>query len=648
MSPTFAMQVAAEPRPQAMPSPLVPRKGIVRPRAVSPGSGEVLPLEDIIASLRERHRDGLIQIIGGPGRGKTTALEHLAAVLPDTSSLEFCGYGAGSKSLELPPPRLIIGTRTTGESPLDRPRIVASCLLAPWGADEWMEYLWAVHKPQCASVMNRLRDDPHTGRLEGIPELWRPVLDIMAGDELVPSAEAALMKLLDESLSDSKLRTKLTSTCFQMVCIPLSVPEMLEPFRADADPWLLRLCRHELSRLILAGFGIVGALDSGPKALEPLLSLPWPPGLVDRAARLATLDIQDHLREILATGDPDLHAMAASLLFARDRRWMPPLGRQLKLSHGHFRGARWESCDLRRLLCTGADLRSANLCDSNLDASLLLTGRFSSACLRRARLCYCFANRADFSYADLTSCIAEQTDFVMANLTGAILSGAKLRKCTFDEANLTDAQLSGADLMHACFRKASMTGANLSEAQCYGANFESVNLEGAVLAGACFIHCRFTNCAMEGVDLSRLNFSQSHFEGALLSGSRAHFANFHGANFQAAGLADVDWENADLSDADLRHCSFHLGSSRSGLVGSPIACEGSRTGFYTDDYNEQGFKSPEEIRKANLRGCDLRGAKIDGVDFYLVDLRNARYTPEQERQFRQCGAILECPCDDRD
>jgi hypothetical protein len=52
-------------------------------------------------------------------------------------------------------------------------------------------------------------------------------------------------------------------------------------------------------------------------------------------------------------------------------------------------------------------------------------------------------------------------------------------------------------------------------------------------------------------------------------------------------------------------------------VGSPIACEGSRTGFYTDDFEEQTFKSPEEIRKANLCNADLRGAKLDGVDFYL-------------------------------
>jgi hypothetical protein len=82
-------------------------------------------------------------------------------------------------------------------------------------------------------------------------------------------------------------------------------------------------------------------------------------------------------------------------------------------------------------------------------------------------------------------------------------------------------------------------------------------------------------------------------------------------------------------------------STRSGLVDSPIACEGSRTGFYTDDFDEQQFKAPEDIRKANLRGADLRGARITGTDFYLVDLRNARYTPMQAEHFRSCGAILE-------
>src|SRR5207248_8111356 len=117
-------------------------------------------------------------------------------------------------------------------------------------------------------------------------------------------------------------------------------------------------------------------------------------------------------------------------------------------------------------------------------------------------------------------------------------------------------------------------------------------------------------------------------------------ARFRRADLRKTGLAGVEWEGADLRRADLRGCSFHLGSTRSGLVGSTVPCEGSRTGFYTDDYADQDFKSPEEIRKANLCGADLRGANIEGVDFYLVDLRGAKFTESQREHLERCGAIL--------
>jgi fluoroquinolone resistance protein len=118
-------------------------------------------------------------------------------------------------------------------------------------------------------------------------------------------------------------------------------------------------------------------------------------------------------------------------------------------------------------------------------------------------------------------------------------------------------------------------------------------------------------------------------------------ADFRNADLSNTGLADIEWEGANLRYANLSGASFHLGSTRSGLVGSPLACEGSRTGFYTDDFDEQSFKAPEEIRKANLCGADLRGAKVDGIDFYLVDLRGAKYDRTQAEHFRRCGAILE-------
>src|SRR5262245_21125956 len=143
------------------------------------------------------------------------------------------------------------------------------------------------------------------------------------------------------------------------------------------------------------------------------------------------------------------------------------------------------------------------------------------------------------------------------------------------------------------------------------------------------------------MELEAPDFHSAKLRGSLLTGSTMPRANFLGANLRETGLANVSWPEANLRDADLRGASFHLGTTRSGLVGSSIPCEGSRTGFYTDEFNEQDFKSPEEIRKADLRATDLRGARIDGVDFYLVDLRDALYDLDQAEHLRRCGAILE-------
>jgi uncharacterized protein YjbI with pentapeptide repeats len=145
----------------------------------------------------------------------------------------------------------------------------------------------------------------------------------------------------------------------------------------------------------------------------------------------------------------------------------------------------------------------------------------------------------------------------------------------------------------------------------------------------------FEGAAAEGV-----SFHHANLDDALLSGSWFRLADFRGALLTNTGLGQIDWEGADLRGADFTGASFHYGSSRSGLVNSYIAGEGSKTGFYTDEYLEQDFKAPEEIRKANLCGSDLRGAKVEGADWYLVDLRGALYTPDQAAHFARCGAIL--------
>jgi hypothetical protein len=67
------------------------------------------------------------------------------------------------------------------------------------------------------------------------------------------------------------------------------------------------------------------------------------------------------------------------------------------------------------------------------------------------------------------------------------------------------------------------------------------------------------------------------------------------------GLAIVGGIGAD---------AFHFGSGRSGLVGSTIAGEGSRTGFYTDEYDQQTYRPPENYlmhRKHSILEVVRRG-----------------------------------------
>jgi hypothetical protein len=50
--------------------------------------------------------------------------------------------------------------------------------------------------------------------------------------------------------------------------------------------------------------------------------------------------------------------------------------------------------------------------------------------------------------------------------------------------------------------------------------------------------------------------------------------------------------------------------------------------------------APISDRSNETRAQD---ANTVGVDFYLVDLRDATYNPDQEEWFRRCGAILVDP-----
>ena len=478
--------------------------------------------------------------------------------------------------------------------------------------------------------MGRLKAAGDSSFIQGIPELWAVSLDRMACDESIDSVRTALTSVLEEWFAEHPdLRPLVEDFCLIAIgqnsnCV-LNIPltkltgEVPQKERQVAE--LLRLVRHRPVGLLLAARRIASIIKSGRPTKG--LSHHLPHDLIKEAARLIagnTLALE-HLHTWINRADRTaVHPLAASLLHMITPGWRPGSDCQPRLTGAYLSGAGWSGINLAAVDLESVDLNGANLNSANLERSRTSHGRFRRADLQRAVLDSWVAIGADFSDANLRFAHATGANFQQASLVRAHLLNVDLCKADLRKANIEDADFTNANLEKAILRRLKLGLARFEGARFGGADLGDCNLEDMVLAAP--------------------DFHDANLHRALLTGSRMQQANFSGTDLSHAGLADIDWPDADMRNSDLRGASFHLGSSRSGLVGSPIPCEGSRTGFYTDDYDDQDIKSPEEIRKANLRGADLRGAEIEGVDFYLVDLRDAKYTQQQAIHFRRCRAIL--------
>jgi uncharacterized protein YjbI with pentapeptide repeats len=616
---------------------VLPQRAPVRPRVFGPGSEVASPLEDEIRALLAAGGRGVVYLTGPMGSGKSAALRHLAAVLPAGAPVHFL---AESTALAGSPALLDGLVVCAASSPGDEPRAV-SYRLAPWGEDDLIEYLLAVHRGRSASVMARVRKADHA-RLRGVPELWQIVLDQLANDPSIPDVRGALGRYLQDQLPDTDLVERARSGCLNALTNrDAGRPSPAESLvAAGFAPDVVRILRHAQVQLLLAADRVVADLRT--QADCDCLALRLPRALVQAVAADIAGDDRalQHLRGLLA-GPSWSHAMAASLLHAAKPGWIPELGPASVLTGAYLEHAAWSGVELPRADLREADLSHADLRWANLDGADV-----SRASLRQTRLANASLNglrafAADLSGADLASARGAGTFWDGATLEAANLEDADLKGASFRGADCTAAMLAGANLAEAVFAEVELKGADFSGADLRGACLSKLRLRDTVFAGACFARADLSGSDLEGMELAGVDCRRANLEGALLTGAVLSDADLRGACLREAGLGEVNLERACLRGADLRGVSFHMGSTRSGLLFTPIASEGTRTGFYTDDADEQYFKAPEEIRKANLCGADLRGARVKGVDFYLVDLRGALYGPRQEQHFRRCRAILE-------
>jgi uncharacterized protein YjbI with pentapeptide repeats len=624
---------------------ITPQKATVRPRVVLPHSGETVLLESAIEDLLAQSNYARIQVLGGAGAGKTTALRHLAAVLPPEANVTLI-----DDATEAPGPFLVVGGRVifAGRKRLRDPAVTVLSL-APWTDDDLIEYLLAVSPDRCTSVMRRVALSPEKPLLAGNPTLWRMVLDELVADEMVVSIRQAIEWRLSRLFAAAKEREIAGAWCLAILTRdnPAAILLLQQLAKCDADFDRIRPLRHTFVQQILAAEHICNRLTATESC--DALAMKLPEALVEEIARRVTND--DNLRQrlllVLEREHRRFHPQAASILHAAGTKWRPADDRAHYLRGGHFRGAVWpgvrfaKSAVLRpRSDLSDADLTDANLQDANLDETHLAGAILVRANLRGASLKMAAAGSIDLSDADLTNAVMDWANLKKACLERTVLNGASLIAINLEGGNLRGADFRNANLTSSVLADCQIEDANFSDANMHHVNVAGLRLRLATFSAVWLPEANLMGCDLEGVEWPEANLFRATLKDAFLTGSSMPRADLREANLRGAGLADIQWEGADLSGADLRGCTFHMGSTRSGLVGSPYPGHGSKTGFYTDDYFDQGYKAPEEIRKANLCGADLRGAKIDKVDFYLVDLRRALYDASATEHLQRCGAIL--------
>ncbi len=623
----------------------------VRPRVIDHGSGSLEPvrIEDALERRLEQHVYSELYLQGPPGAGKRTALEYARLYFEDRHTLGFGEIAPGEEGKETVV-RMRVGAATAKHPPFQRLELV------PWKRDEWIEYLLARHPEACCGVMARLEAPEVELELKGRPLLWMAILDELARDPELPSAFAALQRAVCRRFSSSDAYAAAAGRLWRALApapdalVAAELRELAER-EAEAVPFLNQSSVH----LLLGAEHVAEALARGasiefPRCFaDPFLRAVRPLLRARPRARATLARLVGQPEETLdAAAGASAHASAASLLHLYEPTAVSAVLRELvehsaslpRLSGAHLEGFTAPGALLREAQLDEAHLAHAQLDGADLSRARLDRADLRGSSLRGAKLVGASARAADLSGADLRSaCLDDaflnqaqlaETRLEAAHLCKAVLDGAQLQRALLDRADLSGASLRGANLAEASFIDANFTGAILD-----GLDLRGLRLATRKLANASLVGCNLEQMQLDGPDLSIADLRD-----ALLTASRFTAADLRGAQLSGAGLARIEWPGANLREADLTNASFHLGSSRSGLVMAAPASWGTRTGFYTEELRDEHFKRPEELRKADLRGADLRGARIFDTDFYLVDLRGALYTDDQARHLRGCGAIL--------
>ncbi len=425
---------------------IVPAVAAVRPRIVSPATGDALLLEDFVFSSAAKFSRGSIHIAGPVGSGKTTALRHLAAtVLPHFPILLLDNPDLVEVSLQSTHRLVVYTHRSPIPSELNR-------RMARWGDDDLIEYLLARHPDHASSVFRRLRDAVDRSLLQGLPEISRIVIDRMARVETILSVADTLRLVVNDAGEELGDRTLASKYCAEILNMEASFSQVSEATRDHCftrtsipkESYLGRLLRFSSIRKITTADLIVGELKRQRLAFKMARHLTRE--VIDQvASQVSSMpQVIDYLEE-LTRNRMTIAPVAASILHATGAPWCPSHPR-LNLSGAFLSGARWQGASL-----ASADLRRADL---------------SSADLSHADLACSRADYANLQSASLAESSISGCRFVATNLSNANFCGASGSNTVFSRSDLSDADFRDSELPKALFRAARLRNANFAARTC--------------------------------------------------------------------------------------------------------------------------------------------------------------------------------------
>ena len=153
-----------------------------------------------------------------------------------------------------------------------------------------------------------------------------------------------------------------------------------------------------------------------------------------------------------------------------------------------------------------------------------------------------FLSNANLRKADLSDTNISDADLNDTNLSDTNLSYANLSDTNISDANLSYANLRNTDLSGADLRKANLSYANLHYTNLSNANLRKANLSYANLHYTNLSYADLSYAKLGEANLSKADFSKADFGDANLSDANLSDANLSYANLRNVYISDIKWD----------------------------------------------------------------------------------------------------------